>query len=188
MKSLNATHYEVISTYPSKKERKHHVVHAIIETPKDSCYKFALDAERGIIALHEALPDGYRWPFDYGFIPQTLGDDGDPLDILVMLNEPTFSGCLMKVRLLGAIRLRKNGTENDRFIAAPPRMPGVSLETDPFETLHDIGAARRKEIESFLCGYSESQGNRIDLVGTVELDEAADLVNHGHKTFARKRR
>jgi inorganic pyrophosphatase len=76
-----------------------------------------------------------------------LGDDGDPLDILVMLSEPTFSGCMIKARVLGAFRIRKNGVENDRFIAAPVPMPGVTLETDAFETMGDIDPARCEEIE-----------------------------------------
>ncbi len=95
MKSINATHYELIPTYPSKDDRKQGVIHAIVETTKGSPYKFALEARLGIIAFHAALPDGYRWPYDYGFIPQTLGEDGDPLDAIVMLDCPTFSGCLL---------------------------------------------------------------------------------------------
>ena len=186
MKSINATHYELIPTYPSRKERKAYVVNAIVETPKGSPFKFALEPNRGIIALRQVLPNGYHWPFDYGFVPQTLGDDGDPLDILVLLNEPTFSGCMIKARLLGAIRIRKNGVENDRFIAAPQRMPGVSLETDSFQTFRDIGDHQREEIESFLCGYSEAEGNRIELVGTVEIDEAGKLIQRGHKAFTRE--
>ncbi len=187
MKSINATHYELIPTYPSKKDRKASVVNAIVETPKGSPFKFALEPRLGIIGLRQVLPNDYHWPFDYGFIPQTLADDGDPLDILVLLDQPTFSGCLIKARLLGAIRIRKNDVENDRFIAAPQRMAGVSLPTDSFETLRDIGDDRCKEIESFLRGYSEAEGNRIELVGTVEIDEAGKLIQRGHRAFSRDR-
>lgn len=186
MKSINATRYELIPAYPSKKDRKRHVVHAIVETPKGSPFKYALEPELGIIAFRQALPKGYHWPYDYGFIPQTLGDDGDPLDVIVMLDQPTFSGCLMKVRLLGAIRIRKNGVENDRFIAAPQRQSGITLGTDAFDTLSDIGKAECKRLEEFLCGYSEDEGNEIELDGTVEVTEALDLIQRGHKAFARE--
>jgi inorganic pyrophosphatase len=187
MKSINATHYELIPTYTSKQDRKTHTVSAIIETPKGSPFKFALEPKLGIIALHSVLPKSYQWPYDYGFVPQTLGDDGDPLDILVLLNVPTFSGCMIKARLLGAFRIQKNGIQNDRFIAAPQRMPGVELETDSFETLRDIGAGRHSEIESFLCGYSEAEGNDITLQGTAEVAEAAKLLQRGHRAFRRRK-
>ncbi len=187
MKSINATHYELIPTYPSKDDRKQGVIHAIVETTKGSPYKFALESRLGIIAFHEALPEGYQWPYDYGFIPQTLGEDGDPLDVIVMLEQPTFSGCLLAVRVLGAIRLRKNGVENDRFVAAPRPAPGTTMPTDGCTTLSDLSPDARKALEDFLCGYSEHQGNTIELVGTVEAAEALELIQAGHKAFTRDR-
>ncbi len=186
MKSINATHYELIPAYPSKDDRKRNVVHAIVETPQGSPFKFALEPALGIIAFHEAMPDGYAWPYDYGFIPQTLGEDGDPLDAVVMLDRPSFAGCLIKARLLGAIRLRKNGEENDRFITAPQRAAAASQSTDAFETLDDIDAETRRRLETFLCGYSATQGNEIELVGSVNAGEARKLIDRGHKAFARK--
>lgn len=187
MKSINATHYELIPAFPSKDDRKNNVVHAIVETTKGSPFKFALDAKLGIIQFSETMPEGYAWPYDYGFIPQTLGGDGDPLDAVVMFERATFSGCLVKARLLGAIRLKKNGEENDRFICAPQRAAGVTQPTDTFDTLADLDAATRRELETFLCGYSATQGNAIELVGAVEVDEARTLIDRGHKAFTRKR-
>jgi len=186
MKTLNATHYESIPTYPSKDERRRGAVHGIIETPQGSTYKYALDNEHGIIALKAVLPEGYRWPFDYGFIPQTLGDDGDPLDLLMLLADGTFSGCMVKARILGAIRLSKNGVENDRFIGAPVPMPGRTLFTDEYETLSDLPQNLRRQIEDFLCGYSEGEGNKIELHPAVESSEARELVEHSRKAFRKK--
>ena len=183
MKTLNATHYELIPTYPSKDDRRRGTVHAIIETPRGSPYKYALDNAHGIIALKAVMPAGFRWPFDYGFVPQTLGDDGDPLDILMLLSEGTFSGCMLKARILGAIRMSKNGVENDRLIGAPVLMPGRKLFTDEYETVTDLPPDLRHEIESFLCGYSEGEGNDIDLHGAVEAEEALALLARGRKAF-----
>ncbi len=84
-----------------------------------------MKAEYGIIAFHDVLPNSLKWPFDYGFIPQTLADDGDPLDILVINKAGLFSGCLIEVRVLGAIRETKDGVENDRLIAVPLPSPGA---------------------------------------------------------------
>lgn len=183
MKTVNATHYELIPTFASKDDRRKGTVHAIIETPQGSPYKYALDVEHGIIALKAAMPEGYRWPFDYGFVPQTLGCDGDPLDILMLLSEGTFSGCMVKARILGAIRLAKNGTENDRLIGAPEPMPGRRLFTDEYETVSDLPDSLRREIESFLCGYSEGEGNDITLHGAVEAADARGLLENGRKAF-----
>ncbi len=188
MKSINATHYELIPAYPSRSERKEHVVHAIVETPKGSPFKFALEPALGIIAYHEMMPQGYIWPYDYGFIPQTLGGDGDPLDVVVLLERPTFSGCLLKSRVLGAIRLTKNGEENDRVVAAPQRAPGVSMWTDGFDTLSDVPPQARAELEGFLRGYSSTQGNAVEITGAVEAEEAMKLINRAHKAFGKRRR
>ena len=173
--------YESIPTFPSKRDRRNGIVHMVVETPKGSPYKFALDPERGLIALHDVLPAGYHWPFDYGFLPRTLGDDGDALDVLILLDTPTFPGCLLRARLLGAIRERKNGIENDRFVAAPEPMKGITQPTDGVATLGDLPPERRTAIETFLRGYSRAQGNDIEIVAAVERDEALELIATGRR-------
>jgi len=187
MKSINATHFDLIPAYPSRRDRKEHVVHAIVETPKGSPFKFALEPDLGIIAYSEMMPQGYVWPFDYGFIPQTVGGDGDPLDVVVLFERPTFSGCLVKARVLGAIRLTKNGEENDRVVAAPQRAPGVTMWTDGFDTLADVPSEARADLERFLLGYSATQGNVVEITAAVEADEAMKLINRAHKAFGKGR-
>src|SRR5262244_2461710 len=98
-------------------------VNAVIETPKGSRTKFKYDEELGLFMFDKALPIGQSFPFDFGFLPSTKGDDGDPIDILVLADEPTFVGCLIRAKLLGVIEAEQteNGkTErNDRLIATP---------------------------------------------------------------------
>jgi Inorganic pyrophosphatase len=106
-------HYERRVAHPRTFARRFQ--HAIIETPKNSAHKYALKNEYGIIAFSEVLPAGMHWPYDYGFVPQTLADDGDPLDILVLTDDALFSGCLIEARVVGSVRLSKNGVENDRL-------------------------------------------------------------------------
>src|SRR4051812_44035175 len=79
-------------------------LNAIIETPKCCRNKFKYDEEQGLFMLGSVLPAGAVFPFDFGFIPATLGEDGDPLDVLVLMDEPAFTGCLVPARLLGAIK------------------------------------------------------------------------------------
>lgn len=181
--AVNATHFQLIPTFRSEKCRDAAIVRAIVETPKGSPHKYAFDADHGIIELKEVLPPGYRWPFDYGFVPQTLGDDGDPLDILVLSEDATFSGCMLATRVLGAIRIRKDGVRNDRFIGAPERMKGREQFTDDFRKLKDVPPPLRGEIESFLIGYSEGEGHKIELDGECDVDEAMSLIEKGRKRF-----
>jgi inorganic pyrophosphatase len=79
------------------------ILQVIIETPKGSRNKYAFDPEQEIFALKKVLPAGMAFPYDFGFIPSTLGGDGDPLDVLVLMDEPAFPGCLLKCRIIGVI-------------------------------------------------------------------------------------
>ncbi len=117
-------HYDKISTFPRDEENtEDNVVHAVIETPQKIRHKYAFDEKFGIFMLKHTLASGLEWPYDYGFIPQTLGNDGDPLDILLLQDEPTFPGCLVKARVLGIIRIAKNSVQNDRILGCSVHMP-----------------------------------------------------------------
>jgi inorganic pyrophosphatase len=83
-KSINAAYYDRIPAFPSAKRKRQHTVNVIIETPKRSCDKYSLVPEYGLIAFYSALPQNLEWPHDYGFVPQTLADDGDPIDVLLI--------------------------------------------------------------------------------------------------------
>ncbi len=185
-KSVNATHYEDLPTFPKK--RKKNTVHAIIETCKNSPHKYALKNKYGIIALKEVLPDGMHWPYDYGFIPGTLAPDGDPLDILVITQEGLFSGCLVTVRVLGAIRELKNGIENDRLISTLLPSKGAPQPSDDYKDIADVPEPLLLEIKNFLKSYSEQQGNRIKIKGTVNATRALRIVEKTQKVFAKKHR
>src|SRR5437016_5609685 len=101
-------------------DKKQQCLNAIVETPKGSRNKFAYDPESGVIALKRCLPEGMVFPFNFGFVPSTLADDGDPLDILILNEEPLFSGCALKVKLLGAIKAEQTEdgktVRNDRLL------------------------------------------------------------------------
>jgi inorganic pyrophosphatase len=97
-------------------------IHAVVETPKGSRNKFDFDPETGCFELGSAMPAGVEFPFEFGFIPGTLGEDGDPLDLLILMEAPTFVGCVVRARLVGVIEAKqkeKDGKEerNDRLIA-----------------------------------------------------------------------
>jgi inorganic pyrophosphatase len=164
-KSVNATNYDMIPTFVPKEDD---LVFAVIETPAGIRHKFAFEPKYGIMRLKMTLAEGLMWPYDYGFIPQTLGDDGDGLDVLVLNDAPTFSGCLLDVRVIGGVLLEKNGVKNNRLVACPRRRKGVALKTDAFDDIKDVPQAMLEGIERFLVEYSEEEGNKI----TFEVDRA----------------
>src|SRR5678816_3881477 len=96
-------------------------LNVLVDTPKGSRNKFKYDEERGLFKLGGVLPVGAVFPFDFGFIPSTVGGDGDPLDVLILMDEPAFPGCLVKAKLIGVIEAEqteeKKTTRNDRLIA-----------------------------------------------------------------------
>lgn len=183
--SVNPTNYDMIPAFVPH-ERK--LVHAVIETPAQTRHKYAFAPNYGIMQLRMTLAEGLMWPYDYGFVPQTLGDDGDPLDVLVLNDAPTFSGCLVAIRLLGGILLKKNGVENDRLVGCPKPCKGVTLKTDAFDDLGDVPEPLMKGIERFLIDYSAEEGNEIVFGGTCSRKHAYGLVRTGEKRFRKQRK
>src|ERR1700751_3300977 len=104
-------------------EDNEHFIQVVIETPKGSRNKYAFDPEKKIFKLKRVLPAGMAFPYDFGFIPSTKADDGDPVDVLVLMDEPAFPGCLLQCRVIGAIegeQSDKKGNDkvrNDRIVA-----------------------------------------------------------------------
>jgi inorganic pyrophosphatase len=186
-KKVNATHYDYLPAYPNAKKRRDRIVNCIIETPKGSCQKFALQADLGIIAFHSVLPKKLEWPYDYGFIPQTLAPDGDGLDLLVINDNGLFSGCLVQTRVIGAIRERKDELENDRLIGVPLPSNGAPLETDRYYDITDVPKAELEHIKRFLVEYSEFQGHKIEIGAVVGAKEAMATVKRCAKTFEKEK-
>lgn len=159
----------------------------VIDTPKGSRNKYKHDERRDVFVLHKLLPAGLPFPFDFGFVPGTRGDDGDALDVLVVHAEATFAGCRIPVRVLGVLRAEqteKSGEtiRNDRIVAVPetekirPREHG----------LDDLPAGLLDSIEEFFVTYNAAEGRRFVVLGRGSADEAARLIAAG-RTAARKR-
>jgi len=185
--NINATHFENIPAFSGGGKDKY-AIHVIIETPRDIRNKYRFDEKYGIFKLGSIIAEGLTWPYDYGFIPQTLGDDGDPLDVLFLADEPTFTGCLSDARLIGIIRLLKNGEENDRLLACPPRMKGVAQKTDDFDDIDDIPKDMMRSITTFLVEYSEEESNTIEFKGIASKNKALKALESGHKSWKKKRK
>jgi inorganic pyrophosphatase len=185
--NVHPTLYERIPAFASKERRLERIVNAIVETPKGSRRKYALEPDYGIIAFHELMPEGLTWPYDYGFIPQTIAPDGDPLDILIISDVPTFSGCLYPVRVIGGVREVKDGAEDDRLIAVPLPSPGASQTTDDWYSIENVPPSIAAEIKRFLFEYSHRQGHPIEIKGTYGPEQAMDAIKKTRHAFKKKR-
>lgn len=144
------------------KEKK---VQIIIETPKGSRNKYAWDPEQQIFALKKVLPEGMAFPHDFGFIPSTEGDDGDPIDVLVLMDQPVFTGCLVKARLIGVIegkQTEKGKSErNDRLLAVAES----SHTHSDVNSINDLNKELLKELEHFLVNYHANDGAEFKVLG-----------------------
>ena len=148
------------------------VVNMIVEIPKGRRNKFELDKETGLIKLDRYLYSSSVYPGDYGFIPQTLAEDGDPLDILVMVNEPTFSGCLIEARVVGMFRMRDKGADDFKVLGVP--------NADPLfghvKKLEDVPPHFLREVEHFFGTYKQLEGAHTESLGWTGAEEATHEV------------
>ena len=148
----------------------------IVDTAKGSRNKFAWDEERELFQLSGVLPAGAVFPYDFGFIPNTRGEDGDALDVLILMDEPAFSGCLVECRLLGVIeaeQTEEDRTErNDRLIAVSAK----SRTHGHLEKLDDLNRERVDEIEHFFVSYNAAKGKKFKPLARSGPDRARELV------------
>src|SRR5437764_4030119 len=158
------------------------VVNMIVEIPKGCRSKFELDKETGLIKLDRYLYSSSVYPGDYGFIPQTLAEDGDALDILVMVNEPTFSGCLIEARVIGLFRMKDRGVNDFKVLGVP--------NTDPlfaeYRNLRDAPSHFLREVEHFFATYKQLEGVTIETMGWATAQDAMAEVKASVERFAAK--
>lgn len=158
-------------------------LNVIIETPKGCRNKYAFDEKLGLFVLKGVLAAGFSFPFDFGFIPNTKGGDGDPLDVLVLMDEPAFAGCLVPSRLIGVIeaeQTEKDGkTErNDRLIAVASN----SKTHEHIKSLNDLNEMLIDEIEHFFVSYNKAKGKQFKPLGRFGAIKAKRIVEEGMKS------
>ncbi|HEY0778827.1 MAG TPA: inorganic diphosphatase [Gemmatirosa sp.] len=156
------------------------IVHVIVETPKGSRNKLDYEPRLGVFALKKEMPAGHVFPFDFGFLPGTLGGDGDPLDVLVLMDDATYPGVLVEARLVGvfeAEQTERDGTrtENDRLVA----VAACSRRHADVRTLDDVGRATLDEIEHFFRSYNAETGKRFEVRARTGPARAAAIVDEG---------
>ncbi len=156
-------------------------LNVIIETPKGCRNKFEYNPDLGIFMLGGVLPAGAVFPFDFGFVPNTLGQDGDPLDVLLIMDEPAFAGCLVHARLIGVMEAEQ--TERDGETMRNDRLVAIASKSHDYaniERLSDLNDYMVREIGHFFVSYNEVKGKKFQLLRSSGPDRARKLVEKGN--------
>ncbi|HEU4413228.1 MAG TPA: inorganic diphosphatase [Candidatus Angelobacter sp.] len=152
-------------------------VNAVIEIPKDSVNKYEYDKDLHVFKLDRTLFSPVHYPGDYGFIPGTLGQDGDPLDVLVLVEAPSFPGCLIEVRPIGVLRMIDQGKKDEKILAV--------AESDPlYSQTHDSSQVfqhQLREIEHFFSMYKYLEDKRTEMAGWGDAEAARQITVEGQK-------
>jgi inorganic pyrophosphatase len=153
----------------------------IVETPKGSRNKYAFDPKQRIFGLKKVLPAGMTFPYDFGFLPSTLAPDGDPIDVLLLMDEPAFPGCAIKARLIGVIEGEqvegKKTTRNDRLVA----IAEANHMYANIKKLKDLPAKTLRELQDFFVNYHRLEGKTYKLLGCKGKSTAMALILKARK-------
>jgi inorganic pyrophosphatase len=147
-------------------------LHCLVEIPKGSRNKYEWDPEIGAIKLDRFLFSSVVFPTDYGFIKDTLGEDGDPLDAMVCVSEPTFPGCVIPVEAVAVFRMRDDKGQDDKILCVPHEDPNWSF----MRSLDDLPNQLRIEIEHFFSIYKQPEGKEVEVDGWYDRDLAMTLI------------
>src|SRR5258705_12293879 len=177
-----------LTSIPNQLDSKKCQCKAIIETPKGSRNKFDYDPDSNLFMLGGLLPEGMMFPFDFGFIPSTLGEDGDPLDILVLLDAPAHVGCLIEVRIIGIIQAEQT---EDGKTKSNDRLLGVAIHSydhEDLESIDDVSKTLLEQLEEFFISYNKQRGKKFKVTGTGGPEKALRFLKAGMKAYVAQRK
>lgn len=158
------------------------IVYAVVEVPKGSRNKYEYSKRAGVIKLDRVLYSPLHYPGDYGFIPQTYFEDGDPMDILVMMNEPTFPGCVIEARPLAIFKMIDSGEPDYKILAVPATDPSFQ----DYKKFDDVPRHFPREVEHFFMVYKQLQGAQVKNEGWGDTSEAHDSVRRSMQMYRDK--
>jgi inorganic pyrophosphatase len=151
-------------------------VNAVIETPKGSRNKFKYEPSLGVFTLHSVLTAGTVFPLDFGYIPATLAEDGDPIDVMVLMDEPAYPGIVVEARLIGVIEAEETmdgkNYRNDRLLA----VAAISQDRKNINSIDDLSSVLLDQIEHFLVYYEQMKGKGFKILGRGGPERAKEMV------------
>jgi inorganic pyrophosphatase len=155
------------------------LVNAVIEIPLEGINKYEYDKKLHVFRLDRNLFSPVHYPGDYGFIPSTLADDGDPLDVLVLVDTPSFPGCVLEVRPIGVLDMIDQGQPDEKIIAVGEGNPRYDDVTEYSQVYPHI----LKEIKHFFSIYKDLEGKRVEVRGWNDAARARELISASQKKF-----
>ncbi|MBI2797042.1 MAG: inorganic diphosphatase [Gemmatimonadetes bacterium] len=157
-------------------------VTTVVEIPTGSRNKYELDKESGLLKLDRVLYSAVHYPGDYGFIPRTLHEDHDPLDMIVHVNEPTFPGCQIEVRPIGVLRMLDKGEPDDKVLGVPVSDP----YHEEYYDIADLPGHFLREVAHFFQIYKDLEGKRVQIMGWEKSDAAMRVITDSMARYEAK--
>jgi inorganic pyrophosphatase len=154
-----------------------------IEIPKGAKVKYELDKRTGLLRVDRVLYSAVHYPANYGFVPRTYCDDGDPLDVLVLGQEEVFPGVLMRARAIGVMRMHDDKAEDDKLIAVHVDDP----EYAAYHTPQDLPPHRLRELQRFFLDYKTLEGKRVEVEAPLDVSEALTILRQAVALYNRER-
>lgn len=155
------------------------LIHVVVEIPYNTRNKYELDHEGGFFRLDRVLASSLHYPADYGLIPQTLYDDGDPLDALVLIRQPTFTGCVITARPIGIFHMLDQGAADDKILAVPAHDPAFTHCLQ----LEDVAQQQLDEIAHFFGHYKDLEQKKVKVLGWESQKVAYDKILHAQQLY-----
>lgn len=149
------------------------LLNVLIEIPGGSKNKYEFDKELQAFALDRVLYSSVQYPYDYGFVPNTLADDGDPLDGMVLIDEPTFPGCVIASRPIGMLEMIDGGDRDEKILCVPDKDPRYAN----VKSLKDVASHRLEEIAEFFRTYKNLEKKVTQILGWQDVDQVRSLVS-----------
>lgn len=155
------------------------VVNVVVEIPKGSRNKIEFDSQLEVFRLDRILHSPVHYPGDYGFVPGTLSPDGDPLDALVLVTDPTFTGCVLSARPIGVLLMTDEKGQDEKILAVPERDPRYEEVSD----LSDLPGHTLKELEHFFGVYKDLEGKETAVLGWEPVGRAHQIIQRSIDDF-----
>jgi len=155
------------------------ILNVMVEVPKGSRNKYEYDDELGAIKLDRFLFSSMVYPVDYGMVPQTLGEDGDPLDAMVCVSEPTFPGCIIPAIPIGLFRMVDDGELDDKILCVPSDDPNWNY----ISSMDELSTQLQQEISHFFSVYKQPEGKIVDVDGWYPLEAAMEVLENARRRF-----
>jgi inorganic pyrophosphatase len=148
------------------------LINVLIEIPGGSKNKYEFDKDLQAFALDRVLYSSVQYPYDYGFVPNTLADDGDPLDGMVIIDEPTFPGCIIAARPIGMLEMIDGGDRDEKILCVPDKDPRYK----DVRSIKDLPSHRLDEIAEFFRSYKNLEKKVTEIRGWLDVDHVMPLV------------